>query len=136
VPSTIVDTGPLVAFVDKRDHHHAAAVRWLKRARKPLVTNVAVLTEVTHLLDFSVDAQAEFLDWTGAVLEIDTGTSADLARITAIMRRYRDRPADFADASLVALAERIKTDLIASIDRDFDVYRMANNKPFRNTFAK
>jgi uncharacterized protein len=133
VPSTIVDTGPLVALIDRRDAHHAAAKRWFKTAKGPMVTNIAVLTEVLHLLG-SVENQVKALDLAANAFEIDAATPTDLNRITAIMRKYRDRPADFADASLVALAERLKTDLIASADRDFAIYRTASNKPLRNTF--
>ena len=132
--STLVDTGPLVAVFDKDDKHHAAAVHWLKLAKKPLVANIAVLTEATHMLSFSVHAQLDFLNWAQGFLEIDRDTTTDLGRITSIMRKYRDRPADFADASLVALAERLKTDRIASTDSDFDIYRTANGRPLRNVF--
>ena len=134
MPSTLVDTGPLVALFDRDDAQHDAALQWIKRARKPLITNIAVVTETTHILGFSVDAQLDFLEWTNANLETDTTTSKDLGRITDIMRKYRNLPADFADASLVALAERLKTNLVASIDSDFDIYRTIDGKPLRNTF--
>lgn len=98
-----------------------------------MVTNIAVLTKVLHLLG-GVDNQIKALELAADAFEIDAATPADLDRITAIMRKYRDRPADFTDASLVALAERLKTDLVASADRDFDIYRTANNMPLRNTF--
>ena len=133
MPSIIVDTGPLVALIDRRDAHHAAAKRWFKRGKGPMVTNIAVLTEVLHLLG-AADNQIKALDLAANAFEIDAATPADLDRITVIMRKYRDRPADFTDASLVALAERLKTDLVASVDRDFEIYRTANNKPLRNTF--
>lgn len=134
MPSTIVDTGPLVAIFDAGDNHHRAAVAWVKRANKPLITNVPVITEVTHLLSFSVDAQLAFLGWAQSNLHIDVDTSGDLTRIVGIMKKYRDQPADFADASLLALAERSKINRVASTDGDFNVYRTLAGRALRNVF--
>ncbi len=123
-----------MAFFDRDDAHHRTAVSWLRRARKPLVTNIAVITEVTHLLDFSVEAQIAFLTWASRNLEIDTGTISDFSRIVEIMAKYRDRPADFADASLLALAERAKITRVASADADFQIYRTSSGRMLRNVF--
>ena len=94
-----------------------------------LVTNVAVITETAHMLSFSAAARADFLGWV-ARLEIDLGTAADLPRIVAIMAKYEDLPADFADASLVALCERRGISAIATFDSDFEVYRLKGRKRF------
>lgn len=98
------------------------------------MTNIAVLTEVTALLDFSDSLPAEFLDWAAKALVIDTGTDKDLPRIAAVMRKYHDLPADFADASLVALCERRDIQDIATLDKDFDVYRTARRRVLNNVF--
>ena len=50
------------------------------------------------------------------------------------MEKYRDLPADFADASLVALCERLRITTVASVDADFTIYRMQNHQGFRNLF--
>ncbi len=78
--------------------------------------------------------QLEFLDWVGAALEIDQLTAADLPRIVEIMRKYADLPADFADASLVAMCERRGIVSVATLDRHFDVYRTLDRKRLRNVF--
>jgi hypothetical protein len=63
-----------------------------------------------------------------------SGNTADLPRIAAILEKYRDMPADFADASLVALAERQNLSRVASFDRDCAVYRALGKRAFTNVF--
>jgi predicted nucleic acid-binding protein len=130
----VVDTGPLIALFDGSDHHHADALAFLQRVEGTLVTNLAVVTETTVMLGPSVEAQTAFLSWASRALEIDNQTALDLARIVELMTKYRDLPADFADASLVALCERLSTERIATLDRDFEVYRTAKRKRLRNVF--
>jgi uncharacterized protein len=69
-------------------------------------------------------------------LEIDQDTSADLPRIITLLDKYRDMPADFADASLVALAERLNVSRVASIDSDFVIYRLPGKRLFENVFLR
>src|ERR1700687_5249855 len=106
-PSIVVDAGPLIALFDRDDRHHRRAVDFLRKSRLRLITNLPVLTEATFLLRFSVEAQRDLLWWSHKTLEIDQDTTADLPRIIALLEKYSDLPADFADASLVALAERL-----------------------------
>lgn len=125
----VVDSGPLYALFDRDDRHHATSRRWFEANRRPLVTNAPVITEVTYLLGrwCGTDHQLlflEFLRQPGWRLE---DIAPDLERIHSIMERYRDLPADFTDASLLALAERLRCTDIASTDqRDFSVYRPAH----------
>ena len=99
-----------------------------------LVTNLPVISEVTHLLGRSRRTRLEFLGWAAAALMIDEATVGDLPRIIALLEKYRDLRPDFADASLVALCERLGTRRIASVDRDFKIYRTLSRKPFNNVF--
>lgn len=99
-----------------------------------LVTTTPVIAETMALLSFSLQTQLEFLEWCAIDLTIDAELQGDLDRIAAIMRKYADLPADFADASLVALAERRGILTVATIDRDFSIYRTKDKKRFRNVF--
>jgi len=99
-----------------------------------LFTNLPVLTEATFLLRFSVAAQRDLLWWAHKSLDIDQDTPADLPRIIALLDKYRDMPADFADASLVALAERLNVSRVASVDRDFAIYRLPGKRRLENVF--
>jgi uncharacterized protein len=136
VPSVAIDTGPLAALFNRRDRYHAAATEFVHGAADPLITNLPVISEVLFLLEFSVGAQTDFLEWAARGLEIDRDTAIDLQRIVEIMKKYSDLPADFADASLVALCERREITSIATLDKHFDVYRTRERKRLRNVFLK
>lgn len=121
----LVDTGPLVALFDPRDHDHAPARRLLETLRSPLVTTVAVLTEAFHLLQPAsrgAEALREFIDARG--LGVWFMDAALLSRAFVLMRRYADHPMDLADASLVTAAEALRTTSVFTLDRsDFSTYR-------------
>ena len=99
-----------------------------------MITNLPVVTEVVYVLDFSGEAQRDFLSWAQQALTIDIRTVDDLPRIRAILEKYADLPADFADASLVALCERLKVWDVASVDSDFTIYRGPDKRRFNNRF--
>jgi predicted nucleic acid-binding protein len=134
VPSIVVDAGPLIALFDGDDRHHRRAVEFVRDCRSPLVSNLPVLTEAAFLLRFSASAQRDLLRWAAQALDIDTDTVADFPRIAALLDKYRDLPADFADVSLLEMAERLKLTRVASVDRDFAVYRLAGRRRFQNVF--
>ena len=136
MPSIVVDAGPLIALFDRDDRHHRQAVEFVRTCRSRLITNLPVLTEATFLLRFSVDAQKNLLWWAQRSLEIDQGTSTDVPRIIALLEKYRDLPADFADVSLLALAERLSVSGVASIDSDFAIYRLSGKRRFENVFLR
>lgn len=136
MPSIVVDAGPLIALFDRDDRHHRQAVEFVRTCRSRLITNLPVLTEATFLLRFSVDAQKNLLWWAQRSLEIDQGTSTDVPRIIALLEKYRDLPADFADVSLLALAERLSVSRVASIDSDFAIYRLSGKRRFENVFLR
>lgn len=129
--NVLADTGALVALFDPDDRWHAragAAIAALPRGAR-LVTSLAIVTEVTHMLDFDLRNQWAFLDWLtagGALLrEIPI---EGIAACRARMEKYRDRPMDFADATLVWLAEQEGMTQILSIDADFAVYKIGRSK--------
>jgi len=134
VQSIVVDSGPLIALFDGSDRFHQAALDFIKAQPGPLITNLPVITEVVYMLDFAVQAQRDFLFWAESALLLDTETANDLPRIRALMEKYHDLPADFADASLVALCERRRITTVASVDADFTIYRMQDRRGFHNCF--
>jgi predicted nucleic acid-binding protein len=135
--AVVVDSGPLIALFDAGDEHHACAREWIQHFSDRLVSNVAVATEVMYVLDFDQRAQLDFLRWISrGGLALADVTPADCDRCAEIMQKYADLPADFADASLVALAERLQVREVASIDRDFDIYRLRDRIRLRNIFPR
>ncbi len=127
----LIDSGPLIALFDADDKHHKKAVNFVRENKLPLVTTLASITETLHLLDFNRNAQIDFLDWIskGAV-EIHNLEAPSFNRLRDLTIKYKDLPMDFADACLVYLAEELNITSIATIDRDFSVYRIKNKKKF------
>ena len=135
--STLIDAGPLIALFDKDDKFHEGVRQYLSHTRTTLVTTWAVVTETCHMLDFSVDAQLDFLEWVErGGLQIHEVLAKDLARIIALTKKYRDRPMDLADATLVVTSERLGIGDILTIDGDFDIYRRADRKQIRKITPK
>ena len=66
----------------------------------------------------------------GAV-EIHNIENSDFSRIKELMTKYHDLPTDFADSCLVFLAEKLGIHMIATIDRDFSIYRIKGKKKFK-----
>jgi len=132
----LIDSGPLIALFDRSDKYHQASTEFIKNNRSELITTLASITEVLHLLDFSRNAQVDFLSWidSGAVT-VEPITTNDFQRIGELIKKYSDLPMDFADACLVFLGEKMNVSKIATIDRDFDVYRLKGKRPF-TTYIK
>ena len=133
--SIVVDAGPLIALFKKSDRHHKAATAFLGRSESAtLVTNMLVVGEVAAILSGNHADLVLCLNWILENIEIDSNAGLDLPRSIEIVQKYKDLPADLADASLVALCERLGTHLVASVDSDFDIYRLPKNKKFESVF--
>lgn len=132
MPSVAVDTGLLVAYLSKQDNDHDLAFEFFRQSSTVLVTNVAVLTEATYLLSRTPGAATDLLRWVSSTFNVDRDTVSDLSRIAEIVDKYSDLPADFADASLIAMCERLNIGQIATFDNDFDVYQLANGTRLQN----
>ncbi|MEO0509289.1 MAG: pilus assembly protein [Verrucomicrobiota bacterium] len=133
----VIDSGPLIALFDRDDQFHQAICDFLRNYVGSLHSTVAVLTEVTHLLDFSVQAQLDFLSWVldGGVQIHDIQTE-DLNRICELTEKYSDLPMDFADATLMRIAERERISKVISIDHDFYIYRKNDRQSIDNLFQR
>lgn len=122
----LMDTGPLVALFDPADADHSLCHRVLETISEPLYTTEAVLTEVLHMLEpgsKGADGLKEFmLDEYVSLVPAEDGT---LQKCFELMDKYKDLPMDFADATLVVLAEIFKTDKIFTLDfKDFRTYQV------------
>ncbi len=127
----VVDAGPLIALFRRRDKHHLRVKRFLAESSARLVTTLPVVTEVCHFLN--ARGKLAFLTWVRrGGLTIHTLTAEDFEQIGTIVKRYEDRDIDFADASLIWLADRLNCTSILTVDRaDFNVYRLSNGKAFQ-----
>jgi predicted nucleic acid-binding protein len=130
--SILIDSGPLIALFDASDKHHQASVSFIRANKNRLVTTLASVTETLHMLDFNRQAQLDFLEWMdkGAV-EVRNIENCDFGRIRELTEKYQDLPMDFADSCLVYLAEKLGLDAVATVDRDFSIYRINGRKKFK-----
>lgn len=129
-----MDTGALVAFLDKGDPAHEQVLRAFSSWKGGLLTTGAVLTEAFHLLR-SAPAGAErlvdFLEATGTTV-LDVFAPEHLRRMAALMAKYADGPMDFADASLVLAAEESGYHEIFTLDeRGFRSFRFRGTRRFQ-----
>jgi hypothetical protein len=129
----LLDTGAFVALVDRKETRHADCMAVLESWPGPVVTTEAVLTETLYLVGPDWRSQQVCLEFflRDAFLLIPS-SAASLRRVSALMEKYRDIPMDYADATLVALAEELDSDQVFTLDRrGFAAYRMNRQKPFR-----
>lgn len=133
----LVDAGPFIALFDKNDQHHALARKRLDKVESELATTWPVVTEVSYMLSFSVRAQLDFLHWIelGAVTIHDLNRD-DLDFMISLMAKYKDVPMDLADASLVALSEKLDTNRIFTIDSDFQIFRNRFKNYLKDEFSE
>lgn len=129
----LADTGALLAYLDRRDRWHSRCREAFASLRLPLVTTTAILTELFHLVGdraHEVDAACGFVR-SGAVA-VASIADKDIPELEVLMRRNRARPMDFADATLVRVAERDSLFTVFTIDHDdFETYRINGRRRFR-----
>jgi len=128
---TLLDTGVIVALLDRSERHHARCVATMEGFERPLVTCEAVIAESCYMLRGLPGAPETVLqNVERGVFQIPFQLSRSAAPVRSIMRKYRDLPADFADACLIHLAEELDTGDILTLDGDFQLYRWRRNRPF------
>lgn len=134
--NTLIDAGPIIALFDRSDKYHLKALSFLENYRGTLWTTWPVITEVSHMLGFSVKVQLAFLQWIeNEGITIFPLTELHVPRIMSLSDKFSDVPMDLADASLVVLAEEKGFSEIISIDSDFYIYRDLRNKYLTNIFT-
>ncbi|MDP0500334.1 MAG: PIN domain-containing protein [Verrucomicrobiota bacterium JB022] len=120
----IVDEGPLVAFLYRRDHHHAWVRRQAQHLPTPWITCGPVLTEAAHLLGQlpgGVEALFKLLE--RGLLVVDFDLMREREAITQLMRKYASQPMSLGDACLVRMSELFPEARVLTFDHDFTVYK-------------
>lgn len=130
----LVDTGPIVAYLDRADPaHEFVRSKWEVMVGR-FITTAAVATEAMHFLQPIPNGSAALLEllYAGALQIEDTFQIAHLDRAGALISQYQNVPAEFADATLIVLAEQLQTPRIVTLDeRGFRTFRYNRVKRFR-----
>ncbi|MCL2144878.1 MAG: PIN domain-containing protein [Endomicrobia bacterium] len=133
--AVLIDAGPLIALFDKNDKYHDEIKSFISLKKYKFITTVAVIAEVSHMLNFNINVQIDFLVWianNGIILcEIQ---NSDIYEIIKLTKKYSDIPMDFADASLIIAAQKNSVKTIISLDKDFDIYRLPGKVKIKNIF--
>ena len=122
----ILDTGPLVAFLNRRDRYHGWAKARMAEMRPPLHTCEAVLSEACFLLrNLSGGTDAIMALVKRRLVTVSFQLESEHARVRRLLRRYDDRPhpMSLADACLVRMAELVDDCTVVTLDADFHIYR-------------
>ena len=129
----LLDTGALVSLLDRSQAGHGAFTDFFDTWTGPVVSTEAVLTEATHLLGRVRGGRQACVDFflAGGVMLVPS-TAGTLRRARQLLEEYADLPMDYADATLVVLAEELGTNIVFTTDRrDFGVYRIKRRQRFR-----
>ena len=131
--SVLLDTGALVALLDRSEKNHQRCLEFFQGFHGQFLSTEPVLTEAADLCGPSVEAQIrciEFYIRGGALLVPQSNRS--LARTVTLMKKYHDVPMDLTDATLEALGEEAGINEIFTLDlRGFQTYRLDGKKSFR-----
>lgn len=120
----IVDTGPIVALLNRRDNHHAWARDVLDTLEPPILTCESVVSEACFLLGSLTGGTDAVLDLLVAdVMRLDFRLESEIAPIRRLMRKFANVPMSLADACLVRMTELDPRSVIVTLDSDFRVYR-------------
>jgi len=129
----IVDTGPLYAAADADDDDHETSLRVLERRDLDLIVPALVVAEATYLIGRRLGPRAEAAFLRGLEgLEVEAPDRSDWPVMAALVERYADFPLGGTDASIAALADRLGTDLIITLDhRHFAALRSSSGGFYR-----
>lgn len=122
--SVIVDTGPLVALLNRRERHHAWAAKIMDTIEPPIFTCDPVLSEACFLLqdmDGGPDAVMELV--ARGIVRSDFRVMAEVESVRALMKKFATVPMSLADACVVRMTELDQKSVVLTLDSDFKVYR-------------
>lgn len=130
----LADSGVFIAAANAKDRHHSACADLVRSRNGHILVSPLVIAEVSFMIGKwgGTSAKAAFLDsFASGSLILATLTPTDISRMAEVLRKYAELDLDAADASIIALAERLRITTIATVDhRDFTVVRPLHTKAF------
>ena len=127
----LLDTGCIVALLDRSERHHAQCVDVVGELEAPLVTCEPVLAEACYLLRRLKGAPAAVVqNIARGIFLVPYRLAENAAAVAKLLIKYADVPISLADACLVDMASSLQSGRILTLDGDFKVYRWGKNRPF------
>ena len=128
----LVDTGPLVAFLNRRDRHHVWARDQLSALKPPLHTCEAVISEACFLVrQLPGGRQAVMALLTRGLVRVSFDLQDEIEPVAALVATYASTPMSLADACLVRMVEQAPRATLLTLDSDFHIYRAAGTRPIK-----
>jgi len=122
--NVLLDTGPLIAYLDRRDKFHEWSRDLWKDIEPPLLTCEAVISEACFLLSSIRDGvQGVFELLQRQILTVPFRLTDETVSTASLLKKYADLPMSVADACLVRMAEQYHGSTIFTVDSDFRIYR-------------
>ena len=127
----LLDTGPLIAILDQGDPHHRACVDLWHDVAERCITTDAIVTEATHLVGRAGAASLPLELLLAARIPVVSLEQDVQEHAVRLMRRYGTLPMDYADATLVIVADMIRSSTVFTLDkRGFQTYRRGSGEAF------
>ncbi len=129
VKRVIIDSGPIVAFLNKEDKYHDWAITQFSRLNPPFLTCEPVISEVCFLLRHTDNgAQNTLILLERELIQIPFKLETEIRIIMKLIDKYKNIPMSLADACLVRMSEQIADSSICTLDSDFKIYRKEKRK--------
>ena len=123
-PKVILDTGPIIAYFNKKDKYHEWTVAQFATLNPPLFTCEAVLSEACFLLRHYENGANNILKLLERqLLSLPFRLEDEISAIKGLLNKYKNLPMSLADACLVRMAEQTTDSVIFTLDSDFKIYR-------------
>jgi uncharacterized protein len=131
VKPVLLDTGAIVALLDRSENAHHACAEAVNELQAPLITCEAVIAETCYLLrNLRGAPEAVIENVVAGIFQIPFQLSREAAGVKHLLRKYKDRKIDLGDACLICLADEFESGDILTLDKDFTIYHWGKNKPF------
>jgi len=131
VTPVLLDTGCIVALLDRSERNHDRCVRVVKELSAPLVTCEAVIAEACWLVrDLHGASETVLENVEAGVFELPFRLGGASRAVRVLMKKYARVPMDLADACLVHMADELNTPQILTLDSDFRIYKWRRTRAF------
>lgn len=129
----LIDAGPIIALFDRDDKYHKHVKEFLFNYSDQLVSTWPVITEVSHMLDFNLEVQIDFLEWIRReAIQLVNLEINHIGRLIELTKQYSNVPMDLANGSLLVVSELTGIKNILTIDSDYYIYRTKNKQYLTN----